>query len=97
MLGIYHEAQWESPTIVCGVENFFREKHMKEVKVLRSDNRGEYKSDHFLKLYHDEGIAKHFIVRKTPQKKGRRKDGQDFFRENLMSVIQYRITKELLG
>jgi len=30
MLGIYHEAQIESPRIVCGVEEEFGEKHRKE-------------------------------------------------------------------
>jgi len=37
------------------------------IKVLRSDNRGEYKSDSFLKLCHDEGVGRHFTVRETPQ------------------------------
>ena len=39
----------------------------RKIKVLRSDNGGEYKSDLFLKLYHDEGIDRHFTVRKTSQ------------------------------
>ena len=39
----------------------------KKINVLRSDNRGEYKSDPFLKLCRDEGIERHFTVRKTPQ------------------------------
>ena len=39
----------------------------RKIKMLRSDNRGEYKSDTFLKLYRDEGIVRHFTVRKTPQ------------------------------
>jgi len=37
----------------------------KKVMVLRSDNRGEYKSDPFLKLCRDEGIVRHFTVRET--------------------------------
>jgi len=37
------------------------------IKVLRSDNEGEYKSHPFLKLCRDEGIVRHFTVRKTPQ------------------------------
>ena len=49
MLGIYHEAQRGSLKIICGVEEEFREKHGKEIKVLRSDNGGEYKSDPFRK------------------------------------------------
>ena len=35
-----------------------------------SDNGGEYKSDPFLKLCRDEGIERHFTVRKTPQQNG---------------------------
>ena len=32
----------------------------RKIKVLRSDNGGEYKSVLFLKLYRDEGIERHF-------------------------------------
>ena len=39
----------------------------RKIKILRSDNRGEYKSDPFLKLCRDEDIDRHFIVRETPQ------------------------------
>jgi len=39
----------------------------RKIKVLQSDNGGEYKSDPFLKLYRDEGIDRHFTVRKIPQ------------------------------
>ena len=39
----------------------------KKIKVLRSDNGGEYKSDPFLKLCRDESIDRHFTMRKTPQ------------------------------
>ena len=39
----------------------------KKIKVLQSDNEGENKSDPLLKLYHDEGLVKHFTVRETPQ------------------------------
>ena len=43
----------------------------KNIKILMSNNRGEYKSDHFLQLLcHDEGIERHFIVRETPQQNG---------------------------
>ena len=42
----------------------------KKIKVLRSDNRGEYKSNFFLKLYRDEGIDRHFTVKETPQQNG---------------------------
>jgi len=36
----------------------------RKIKVLQSDNGCEYKSDPFLKLCRDEGIERHFIVRK---------------------------------
>jgi len=38
--------------------------------VLQSDNGGEYKSDPFLKLCHDEGIIRYFTVEETPQQNG---------------------------
>jgi len=39
----------------------------RKIKVLRSGYGGEYKSDPFLQLCHDEGIERNFTVRKTPQ------------------------------
>jgi len=42
----------------------------RKIKVLWSDNRGEYKSDPFLKLCRDEGIDRYFTVRETPQQNG---------------------------
>ena len=42
----------------------------RKIKVLWSDNKGEYKSDPLLKLCPDKGIDRHFIVRKTPQQNG---------------------------
>ena len=39
----------------------------RKIKILRSDNGGEYKSDPFLQLCCDEGIERYFTVRKTPQ------------------------------
>jgi len=42
----------------------------RKIKVLQSDNGGEYKSDPFLKLCRDEGIDRHFTVRNTPQQNG---------------------------
>ena len=42
----------------------------RKIKVLRSDNGGEYRLDPFLKLYRDEGIERHFTVRETPQQNG---------------------------
>jgi len=41
-----------------------------KVKILRFDNEGEYKSDLFLQLCHDEGIERHFTVRETSQHNG---------------------------
>ena len=38
----------------------------RKIKVLQTDNGGEYKSDSFLKVCQDCGIVRHFIVRKTP-------------------------------
>jgi len=42
----------------------------RKINALRSDNRGEYKSDPFLKLYRDEGIVRHFTIRKHYNKMG---------------------------
>ena len=38
----------------------------RKIKILRSDNGGEYKSDPFLQLCCDEGIERHFTVRENP-------------------------------
>ena len=42
----------------------------RRVKTLRSDNGGEYTSDPFFEVCQDEGIKRHFTVRKTPQQNG---------------------------
>jgi len=42
----------------------------RKIKVLWSDNGGEYKSNLFIKLCHDEGIERHLTVRKTLQQNG---------------------------
>ena len=42
----------------------------RKIKVLRSENGREYKSDPFLKLCRDVGIDMHFTVRETPQQNG---------------------------
>jgi transposase InsO family protein len=39
----------------------------RKIKRLRSDNGGEYMSDPFFKVCQDEGITRHFTVRRTPQ------------------------------
>jgi len=46
----------------------------RKIKILRSDNRGEYKSDPFLQLCYNEDIEGHFTVRETANKMGRQKD-----------------------
>jgi len=38
----------------------------RKIKELYLDNGGEYTSDPFLQLCRDEGIERHFIVRKIP-------------------------------
>ena len=60
MLGIYHEAQ-------RGSEKKYGEEYEKEDQCTPFRQYGEYTSDHFLQLCHDEGIERHFTVRKTPQ------------------------------
>ena len=70
MLGIYHEAQRGSPRIIYGVEEDLEKSTGRKVKVLRSDNEGEYKSDPFLKLCYDEGIDMYFTVREHRNKTG---------------------------
>ncbi|KAG6388307.1 hypothetical protein SASPL_153509 [Salvia splendens] len=42
----------------------------KKIKVLRSDNGGEYKSDPFQDICRECGIVRHFTVRNTPQQNG---------------------------
>lgn len=42
----------------------------RKIKRLRSDNGGEYEYDPFLQIYQDDGIVRHFMVRKTLQQNG---------------------------
>jgi len=42
----------------------------RKIKVLSSDNGGEYINNRFLQLCHDEGIERHFTMRETPQQNG---------------------------
>ena len=42
----------------------------RKIKVLRSDNEGEYTYDPFLQVCQNEGIKRHFTVRHTPQQNG---------------------------
>ena len=69
-MGIYYEAQRESPRVVCGVEKKYGEEYGKEDQRLCSDNVGEYTSDSFLQLCRDEGITRHFTLRKHRNKTG---------------------------
>ncbi|KAH9657090.1 hypothetical protein KPL70_022912 [Citrus sinensis] len=41
-----------------------------KIKVLRSDNEGEYTSDPFLQVCQNVGIKRHFTMRHTPQQNG---------------------------
>ena len=69
MLGIYHEAQRESPEIVYGVEEEYREGYRNEDKGTSVRQRRRVR-DLFLQLYHNEGIERLFTVKKTPIKMG---------------------------
>jgi len=42
----------------------------RKIKVLRSYNRGEYTSDPFLQLCHNEGTERHLTIRETSQQNG---------------------------
>ena len=46
----------------------------RKLKILRSDNGGEYNNDSFLQLCRDENIKQHFTVRETSQQNGWQKD-----------------------
>ena len=88
MLGIYHETQRVSLKIICEVEEEFEKSTGRKINVLRSYNRGEYKSDPFLKLCRDEGIYKHFTVRETSQQNGIAKR----INKTLLEKIRYMIS-----
>ena len=42
----------------------------RKIKILRTDNGGEYKSDPFQEICQKYGIIRHFTVRRTPQQNG---------------------------
>jgi len=48
MLGIYYEAQRESPRVVYGVKEEHGKEYEKEDQGIPSNNGGEYTSDPFL-------------------------------------------------
>lgn len=45
-----------------------KEQSDKSIKVLRSDEGGEYDSKEFVEYYRDQGIKRQFETRYTPQK-----------------------------
>lgn len=51
-------------------EALIRNKYMKTIKILRSDNGGEYLSTEFDKFLKSKGIEKHLTVAYTPQQNG---------------------------
>ena len=59
----------------------------KKIKVLRSDNEGEYISDPFLQLCQNEGIKRHFTVRHTPQQNDVTKHMNRTLLENVRCVL----------
>ena len=70
MLGICHEAQRGSPRVFCGVKEEHEEEYKKKIKVLHLANGEEYISNSFLQLCRDEGIERHFTLRKHRNKRG---------------------------
>jgi len=42
----------------------------KRIKTLQLDNDGKYTSDPFFEVCQNEGIKRHFTIRKTPQQNG---------------------------
>ncbi|CAL8117260.1 unnamed protein product [Prunus armeniaca] len=42
----------------------------RKIKILRSDNGGEYKDSKFLEFCKSEGVKRHFTVKKMPQQNG---------------------------
>jgi len=58
-----------------------------KIKIPRSDNRGEYKSDPFMQLCRDEGIERRFKVRETATEWGDRKILPYFVREDTVLVV----------
>lgn len=51
-------------------KKFVENQTRRHIKVLRSDNCGEYTSTEFKKFCQDEGIARQFTVPYTPQHNG---------------------------
>jgi len=70
MLGIYHEHKGEVQELFVEWKKNMERSTGRKIKVLRSDNGGEYKSDPFLNICRDEDIGRHFTVRKIPQQNG---------------------------
>ena len=87
MLDIYHEAQRGSSGVVCGLEEEYEKNTRRKIKVLRSDNEGEYTGNPFLQLFHNEGIERHFTVRETPQKNGMAERMNSTFLEKVCCIL----------
>lgn len=69
----------------------------RKIKVLRSDNGGEYTSDPFHKVCQDEGIKRHFTVRETPQQNGVAERMNRTLLESTMYVIKFWFEQSILG
>ncbi|KAH9667138.1 Receptor-like protein 14 [Citrus sinensis] len=59
----------------------------RKIKVLRSDNGGEYTSDPFLQVCQNEGIKRHFTVRHTLQQNGVTKHMNRTLLENVWCML----------
>ena len=66
-MGVHLVALKRSPKYLCAAEKENGVANDMKIKILRSDNRGEYKSVSFLQLGRDEVNERHFTVRETSQ------------------------------
>ncbi|KAM1838444.1 hypothetical protein ACFX14_020106 [Malus domestica] len=57
-------------SIFLGWKKMVENQTGRKIKILRSDNGGEYTSDPFFKVCKEEGIVRHFSVQGTPQQNG---------------------------
>ena len=97
-MGIYQEAQRAVLELFVEWKRNMEKSIGRKIKVLCSDNGGEYTSDLFLQLCHDEGIERHFTVRETPQQNGAaERIKQNLARKGLVHVIQHQYIKIFLG
>ena len=70
----------------------------RKMKYLRTDNGGEYKNDLFQKICEENGIVRHFTVKKytTTEWSGRTHE-LNFAGESSMYVVQYWLGQRILG